>query len=54
MIVKIDKNIRDEKPQCDICREAAKISALSSHKIDKYKYLTAQKILPSASSQIIQ
>ena len=28
--------IRDEKPQCGINREAAKISALSSGKINKY------------------
>ena len=34
--------IRDEKLQYDINREAAKISALSSGKIDKYEYLTEQ------------
>ena len=33
---------RDEKLQCHINREAAKISALSSGKIDKYEYLTAE------------
>ena len=27
--------------------EAAKISALSSGKVDKYKYLTVEEILPS-------
>ena len=32
--------IRDEKLQYDINREAAKISALSSGKIDKHEYLT--------------
>ena len=37
----IDDQIRDEKLQYDINREAAKISDLSSGKIDKYKYLTA-------------
>ena len=31
----------------DINREAAKISALSSGKIDKYEYLTGEEILPS-------
>ena len=31
----IDDNIRDEKWQYDINREAAKISALSSQKIDE-------------------
>ena len=30
----VDKNIKDEKPQNDINRKAAKISALSSGKID--------------------
>ena len=32
--------IRDEKLQYDIIREAAKISTLLSDKIDKYEYLT--------------
>ena len=32
--------IRDEKLQYDIRRRAAKMSALSSGKIDKYEYLT--------------
>ena len=41
----IDK-IRNEKLQYDIDREAAKISALSSGKIDKYEYLTNDEILP--------
>ena len=36
--------IKDEKLQYGINREAAKISALSSAKIDKYKYLTGEKI----------
>ena len=34
--------MRDEKLQYDINREAAKISALSSEKIDKYEYLTGE------------
>ena len=38
--MKIDDKIRDEKPQHDINKEAAKISVLSSGKIDKYEYLT--------------
>ena len=46
--------IRDEKPQYDINREAAKISALSSGKIDKYEYLTGEEILPSNQHQIIE
>ena len=40
----IDNQIRDEKLQYDISREAAKISALSSKKIDKYEYLTSKEI----------
>ena len=50
----IDDQIRDEKLQYDINREAAKISALSSDKIDKYEYLTGEEILPSNKQQIIE
>ena len=46
-IMTINDQIRDEKIQYDINREAAKISALSSGKIDKYEYLTSEKMLPS-------
>ena len=50
----IDEKIRDEKLQCNIDREAAKISALSSNKIHKYEYLTGKEILPSSNQQIIE
>ena len=50
----IEDQIKDEKLQYDINREAAKISALSSGKIDKYEYLTGEKILPSNQQQIIE
>ena len=50
----IEDQIRDEKLQYDINREAAKISALSSGKIDKYEYLTGEEILPSNQQQIIE
>ena len=40
-----DGKIRDEKLQYDIKREATKISALSSGKIDKHEYLTGEEIL---------
>ena len=50
----IEDQIRDEKLQYDINREAAKISALSSDKIDKYEYLTGEEILPSNQQQIIE
>ena len=42
-----EDQIRDEKLQYDINRKAAKLSALSSSKIDKYEYLTGEEILPS-------
>ena len=50
----IEDQIKDEKLQYDINREAAKISALSSGKIDKYEYLTGEEILPSNQHRIIQ
>ena len=50
----IEDQIKDEKLQYDISREAAKISALSSGKLDKYEYLTGEEILPSIQQQIIQ
>ena len=43
-----------KKLQYDINREAAKISVLSSSKIDKYEYLTGEEILPSKQQQIIE
>ena len=46
--------IRDEKLQYDINREVAKISTLSSGKIDKYEYLTGKKILSYTQQQIIK
>ena len=50
----IEDQIRDEKLQYDINREAANISALSSGKIDKYEYLTGEEILPFNQLQIIE
>ena len=50
----IEDQIKDEKLQYDINREAAKISALSSRKLDKYEYLTGEEISPSNQQQIIQ
>ena len=46
--------IKDEKLQYDINRKAAKMSALSSGKIDQYEYLKDEKILPSYQRQIIE
>ena len=50
----INDQIRDEKLQYDINREAAKISALSSSEIRKYEYLSGENILPSNQQQIIE
>ena len=49
-----DDNIRDEQLQYDIKREAAKISALSFVKINKYEYLTDEEILSSDQSKVIE
>ena len=49
-----EDKIRDKDIQYDIIREAAKISSLSSGKIDKYKYLIGKEILPSYRSQILE
>ena len=48
-----DKN-RNERLQHDINKEAPKISALSSGKIDKYKCLTGEEILPSDQRRVIE
>ena len=50
----IKDQIRDGKLQYDINGEAAKLSALSSGKIDKYEYLTGEEILPSNQQRIIE
>ena len=50
----INDQIRDEKLQYDIDREAAKITALSSGKIHKYGYLTGEDMLPSNQQQTIE
>ena len=50
----INNQIRDEKLQNDINREAAKISTLSSNKFNKYEYLTGEEILPFNQKQMIE
>ena len=50
----IDDKIRDKKLQYDINREAARISALLSGRIDEYEYLTGKEILPSNQRQITE
>ena len=43
----IDDQIKDEKLQYNINKDAAKTSVLLSDKINKYEYLTGEEILPS-------
>ena len=50
----LDDKIRDEKLQQDIKRKAAKTSALSSGKVDKYDHLTGEEILPSDQRRVIE
>ena len=50
----INDQIKDEKLQYNINREAAKISALSSGQLHKYECLTGEDILPSTQQQIIE
>ena len=50
----IEDQIGDEKLQYDINRAAAKMSALSSGKIDNCEYLTGEEVLSSNQQQIIE
>ena len=50
----IEDQIRNEKLQFDINRDAAIISPLSSDKIDTYELLTGEEILRSNQQQIIE
>ena len=43
----IHDKLRNEKLEYDINKGTAKILALLSSKIDQYKYLTSEEILPS-------
>ena len=45
LIMTTDDKIRDEKLQCNINRQTAKISVLQSRQIDKYEYLTHEEII---------
>ena len=50
----IDDKIRDEKLQCDINREAAKMLVLTSGKTDKYEYLQGEEILVSDQRKVME
>ena len=52
--MKITEKVTDEKLQYDIKRTAAKISALSSRKIDKYQYLTSERIFSAQQHRTIE
>ena len=52
--MKMKYKIRDEKVEYNINGEAAKISALSSGKIDKFEYLTSKEVLLSNQRQIVE
>ena len=54
LITRIDDKIKYKKVQYGINREAAKISALSSLKIDKYEYLAGEEMLPSDQRRVIE
>ena len=54
LIMTIDGKFKDEKLQYNINREAARISAFSSGKIEKYEYLKDEEILLSNQSNIIE
>ena len=49
-----DDKIRYEKLQYDINREAAKISALSSGKINKYESFTGEELLLSNQRKTLE
>ena len=48
----VNEKIKNEKVQCDLSREAAKILAISSDKIDKLEYLAGEATLPSNQNKI--
>ena len=50
----IDDKIREGKLQYDVSREAAKTSALSSGKINKYEFTTCEDISSSDQSRILE
>ena len=46
--------VRLDLENCNINRKAAKISALSSEKIDKHEYFIGEEISPSNQREIIE
>ena len=54
LIITINNEIRDKKLQYDINREAAKTSASSFRRSDKYDYLIGEEILLSDQGRLIK
>ena len=52
--MKIHDQSKDEKPQYDTNREAAKTCVSSSDKVNKYEYFKGEEILPSNQKHIIE
>ena len=51
--MKVYEQFRDEKLQHNIDRKAAKISILSSGKIDKYESLKSEEMLPPDQNRLV-
>ena len=54
LIMEIEDKSKHGKLQYDINREAAKMLALSSGKIEKFEYLTGKEVLPSTRRKIVK
>ena len=54
LIMTIDVKVKHGKLQYNVNRDAAKILALSSGKIDKYEYLMGEEILPPDQRRLIK
>ena len=50
----IKDEIKDQKLQYNINRQATKISAILSGKIDKYEFLTGEEILPPDQRRVAE
>lgn len=49
----IDENVKYKQRRYGVSREAVRLSAVSSNKINQSEYLTGKDILPPGPSQII-
>ena len=53
LIMMIDETVKYKQRRYGVSREAVRLSALSSNKINQSEHLTGKDILPSGPSQII-